>query len=453
MKKNNTATAPVPLPNLKNSFKHLHYKVAAAKDPRFCGGMFLLFSRTGAQCTLKYMSTGSTENDKKPTPQLGFAPLALYIHWPFCLAKCPYCDFNSHVNARMDEPRMVDALLSELRYWHERVVIRPLTSIFFGGGTPSLLAPANVEKLINEANKLFGFAPSIEITLEANPTSSEAEKFKSFARAGINRLSIGVQSLDDASLKSLGREHSVSEAIKAIEMAQAIFKRHSFDLIYARKGQTLQQWEVELTAALKLAAAHLSLYQLTIEPGTVFAQKTNAGQVFTAPDAVADAMYHLTQEICSASGLPAYEVSNHARVGEESRHNLSYWHYDEYIGIGPGAHGRVDIKNRRIATNTFKPPEMWLNKVETYTIGLEAQDELSLRDQQIEHFMMNLRLFAGIDKRAWQQRYNQPLDDFLNKANKNFYVREGLLAEDDAVLRATRSGMTVLTSLTGKLLA
>lgn len=401
------------------------------------------------------------------------APLALYIHWPFCLSKCPYCDFNSHVNARIDETRMVDALISELRYWHSRITVRPLTSIFFGGGTPSLLAPANVARLVNEAQKLFGFAANIEITLEANPTSSEAEKFKSFAAAGINRLSIGVQSLDDASLKSLGREHSVAEAIKAIGIAQSIFPRHSFDLIYARKNQTLQQWEDELNAALKLAASHLSLYQLTIEPGTVFAQKTNAGQVFTASDEVADSMYNLTQDVCAAAGLPAYEVSNHARPGEESRHNLSYWHYDEYIGIGPGAHGRVRVKNgdcrsaslcersphkfnaaseHIFATNTFKPPQMWLDKVDAYTIGLEAQDELSLPDQQTEHFMMNMRLFAGIDKRAWQSRYGTSLDTFLNSASKDFYIQQGLLVEDANVLRATQNGMRVLTSLTGKLL-
>lgn len=379
-------------------------------------------------------------------------PLALYIHWPFCLAKCPYCDFNSHVNARIDETRMVDALISEMSYWHGRVDIRPLTSIFFGGGTPSLLAPANVARLLNEAQKLFGFAPHIEITLEANPTSSEAEKFKSFAAAGINRLSIGVQSLHDASLKSLGREHNVAEAIKAIGIAQSIFPRHSFDLIYARKGQTTQQWEAELNAALKLAAAHLSLYQLTIEPGTVFAQKTNAGHVFTAPDETADEMYTITQDLCAAAGLPAYEVSNHARVGEESRHNLSYWHYDEYIGIGPGAHGRVSITNRHVATNTYKPPEMWLKAVETHTIGLEQQSELSLHDQQTEHFMMNMRLFAGIDKRDWQQRYGAPLDAFINKTNKDFYTGEGHLAEDVNTLRATKQGMRVLTGLTGKLL-
>ncbi|MBY0429142.1 MAG: radical SAM family heme chaperone HemW, partial [Alphaproteobacteria bacterium] len=341
---------------------------------------------------------------------------------------------------------------SEMNYWHGRVDIRPLTSIFFGGGTPSLLAPANVARLLNEANKLFGFSPNIEITLEANPTSSEAEKFKSFAAAGINRLSIGVQSLDDASLKSLGREHNVNEAIKAINIAQAIFPRHSFDLIYARKGQTTAQWEAELNAALKLAAAHLSLYQLTIEPGTVFAQKTNAGQVFTAPDEAADEMYTITQELCAASGLPAYEVSNHARLGEESRHNLSYWHYDEYIGIGAGAHGRVSIRNRHVAAQTYRPPEMWLKAVEAHTIGLEQQNELSLNDQQTEHFMMNMRLFAGIDKRHWQQRYNAPLDTFLNKTNKDFYISEGHLAEDTNALRATKNGMRLLTGLTGKLL-
>ncbi|MDX1923124.1 MAG: radical SAM family heme chaperone HemW [Alphaproteobacteria bacterium] len=385
-------------------------------------------------------------------------PLALYIHWPFCLAKCPYCDFNSHVNARIDERRMVNALLSEMRYWHERINARPLTSIFFGGGTPSLLAPSNVALLLNEAQKCFGFAADIEITLEANPTSSEAEKFKGFEAAGINRLSIGVQSLNDADLKALGREHSVAEAIGAIEMAQRIFRRHSFDLIYARKNQTLQQWEHELRDALKLAAAHLSLYQLTIEPGTVFAQKTAAGQRFTAQDDVADEMYRLTQDICADAGLPAYEVSNHARRGEESRHNLSYWHYDEYIGIGPGAHGRVrmgrvSINDHYFSTNTLRAPEMWLREVEAKKIGLETQTELSQKDQKTEHLLMNLRLFSGIDKADWQVRYGEPLDAFLNKANKNFYISEHFLIEDDKVLRATPQGMMMLNALTEKLVA
>lgn len=390
--------------------------------------------------------------------KLGMKPLALYIHWPFCLAKCPYCDFNSHVNARAQnkqehETRMVNALLSEMRYWHERVTPRPLTSIFFGGGTPSLLAPSNVALLLNEANKLFGFSPTIEITLEANPTSSEAEKFKGFADAGINRLSIGVQSLNDADLKALGREHTVSEAIGAIEMAQRMFKRHSFDLIYARKGQSLNQWENELRAALKLAAAHLSLYQLTIEPGTVFAQKTAAGHTFTALDDVADEMYALTQSICEDAGLPAYEVSNHARVGEESRHNLSYWHYDEYMGIGPGAHGRVHMNDNYFSTNTLRPPEQWLRDVEAKKVGLESQAELSRNDQKTEHVLMNLRLFNGINKADWQARYAEPLDTFLNTKNKEFYIAENLLAEDTHVLRATKNGMMMLNRLTEKLVA
>jgi oxygen-independent coproporphyrinogen-3 oxidase len=263
----------------------------------------------------------------------------------------------------------------------------------------------------------------------------------------------------------------VAEATKAIEMAQAIFKRNSFDLIYARKGQSLQQWEAELHHAIKLAASHLSLYQLTIEPGTVFAQKTAIGERFTAQDDVADEMYSLTQDICAAAGLPAYEVSNHARSGEESRHNLSYWHYDEYIGIGAGAHGRVNILDKhgdrhsaslcershaaseqKIATSSLRPPEMWMNAVEAKETGLEAQEALSKNDQKTEHLMMNMRLFAGIDKAAWQQRYQEPLDAFLNVANKDFYIAENLLFEDAQTLRATRDGMMKLSSLTAKLL-
>ncbi len=381
------------------------------------------------------------------------APLALYIHWPFCLAKCPYCDFNSHVRGNIDDARWVRALLAEMRYWRAQTGPRQLASIFFGGGTPSLLPPQGVEQLIRNARDLWQPAPDLEITLEANPTSSEAGKFRDFASAGVNRLSLGVQALDDAELTFLGREHNVAQALAAIEMARATFPRFSFDLIYARKNQTLQGWEAELTRALKLAGTHLSLYQLTIEPGTVFAQKTRVGHVFTAPDELSAEMYERTTQLTAEAGLPMYEVSNYAKPGNECRHNLGYWHYREYVGIGPGAHGRVSVNGAHTATVTHKPPEVWLRQVEEKQNGLSETHTLDDAEQKEEAFLMNLRLARGIDKAEWQQRFAMPLDALLDTNKKTALLNEGLLEETQTHLRVTPDGMLRLNAITGGLLA
>jgi oxygen-independent coproporphyrinogen-3 oxidase len=380
-------------------------------------------------------------------------PLALYIHWPFCKAKCPYCDFNSHVREGIEAARWVRALLAEMRFWHEKLGPRTLTSIFFGGGTPSLLPPPEVATLIETATRLWPAAADIEITLEANPTSSEAQKFHDFAAAGVNRLSLGVQSLRDDQLKFLGRQHDVKEAKAAIAMAQAAFPRTSFDLIYARKEQRAADWEVELKEALELAAGHLSLYQLTIEPGTVFAQKTAIGSMFQADDEEAAKMYEITQELCAAAGLPAYEVSNHAAAGQQSNHNLSYWHYDEYAGIGPGAHGRTLLDGQRFATQTLRPPETWLRNVEAGGHGLEVNAALEKAEEKAESFMMNLRLCAGIDKAAWQARHGEALEALLDPAKIKMLATEKLVEDTPQTLRVTQEGMLKLTAITGSLLS
>lgn len=378
---------------------------------------------------------------------------ALYIHWPFCRHKCPYCDFNSHVREGVDAGAYVEALLTEMRYWHAQTGTRALSSIFFGGGTPSLLNPRDVERLVSEAATLWQAEEGMEVTLEANPTSSEGKKFADFAKAGVNRLSLGVQALNDADLKFLGREHSVAEALAALDAARTIFPRFSFDLIYARKNQSVSEWEKELTRALQLAGGHLSLYQLTIEPGTVFAQKTRVGEVFQAPDEDAAAMYELTQDLCAGAGLPAYEVSNHAKLGEECRHNMCYWQYGEYVGIGAGAHGRVRDANDGVrATVTHKPPEMWLRQVREQGHGLASCEQLYSDEQKEEAFMMNLRLTQGINKAAWQARFGTPLEALLDAGALAALAADKYIENTDAVLRTTPKGRLVLTALTGKLL-
>ena len=281
---------------------------------------------------------------------------ALYIHWPFCLAKCPYCDFNSHVRDSVDHAQWQDALLADMAFEAEHAGGAPLDSIFFGGGTPSLMPPALVAKLLERAEQLWGFAPGIEITLEGNPSSVEARNYTELAAAGINRVSLGVQALDDDVLRFLGRLHNADEALAALDMAQQLFSRVSFDLIYARPGQTPEQWQSELERALGFGTGHLSLYQLTIEPGTKFATMVRQRQFEPLDDDAAADLFALTRELTEAAGLPAYEVSNHARPGEESRHNLTYWRYQDYAGIGPGAHGR----RGGVATVRHKKPENWL---------------------------------------------------------------------------------------------
>lgn len=353
----------------------------------------------------------------------------------------------------VDAGAYVEALLTEMRYWHTQTGPRALTSIFFGGGTPSLLDPRNVERLITEATTLWQADEGLEVTLEANPTSSEGKKFHEFAQAGVNRLSLGVQALNDADLTFLGREHNVKEALAALDDARKMFPRFSFDLIYARKNQKPSEWEKELAQALQLAGGHLSLYQLTIEPGTVFAQKARGGEVFQAPEEESALMYEITQHLCADAGLPAYEVSNHAGAGQECRHNMCYWQYGEYVGIGAGAHGRVRGTDEAVwATVTHKPPEMWLRRVEEQGQGLAGCEALSLDEQKEEAFMMNLRLTRGIDKAAWRARFGEPLQALLDEQALAMLVAENYLENTDAVLRTTPKGRLVLTALTGKVL-
>ena len=299
-------------------------------------------------------------------------PIALYIHWPFCLAKCPYCDFNSHVRERIPQARFASALRAELAWEAERLGRRPLASIFFGGGTPSLMDPATVADLIADATRLFDPLPDLEITLEANPTSVELGKLAAFRDAGVNRASLGVQSLNEDALRLLGREHSAAQAIMALEAARATFPRVSFDLIYARPGQSVAAWQAELDQALTLCADHLSLYQLTIEPGTGFEALHRRGELVLPDDELAAELYVATADACAGHGLLPYEVSNLARTGAESRHNLAYWRYADYAGIGPGAHGRVTLGVELVATRRHRAPEPWADRVERHGHGSTA---------------------------------------------------------------------------------
>ncbi len=336
----------------------------------------------------------------------------LYIHWPFCLSKCPYCDFNSHVrHGGIEEKRFVRAYQREIASIAARVPERTVSTIFFGGGTPSLMQPATVAAILDAAAKHWTIASDVEITLEANPTSVEAERFRGFRTAGVNRVSLGVQSLDDTALKELGRLHSAQEALDAIAIARSVFDRYSFDLIYARPGQSIESWNSELKRAIAEAAEHLSLYQLTIEPETPFFGLHAAGKL-KIPDAdLARDLYDATQEICAAHGLPAYEISNHARTGAECRHNLVYWRGHDYAGVGPGAHGRLDIDGRRFATATEKRPEAWLMRVESLGHGLVVDEPLTREERADEFLLMGLRLAEGIDPVRYENLSGRPLDE------------------------------------------
>jgi oxygen-independent coproporphyrinogen-3 oxidase len=372
---------------------------------------------------------------------------ALYIHWPFCLAKCPYCDFNSHVRDRVDAEVWREALLADMRHEAALAGGEPLESIFFGGGTPSLMPPALVGALLEEAASLWGFAPNIEITLEANPSSVEAGKFADLGAAGVNRVSLGLQALDDETLRFLGRLHDAREGLAALETAQAVFERVSFDLIYARPGQTPAQWEAELRTALGLGTGHLSLYQLTIEPGTRFATDVRQ-RAFTplAEDPAAD-LFALTRELTEAAGLPAYEVSNHARPGEESRHNLAYWRYRDYAGIGPGAHGR----RGGLATLRHKKPENWLDAVAEHGHGLKDERELGLSEQASEALLMGLRLAEGVDVAGLSQRFGIPSVELIDRAKLALYESLGLAWRDGERIGVTPQGMPLLDALLGEL--
>lgn len=373
-------------------------------------------------------------------------PLAVYIHWPFCKSKCPYCDFNSHVRDQVDQGRWQKALLAELEYMARQTPNRTVTSIFFGGGTPSLMPPATAGALVERVAALWPVANNIEITLEANPTSVEIHTFPAFKAAGINRVSIGIQSLRESELKFLGREHNVQEAKQAIDQAQKTFDRYSFDLIYARPNQTLADWEAELTEALEMAGSHLSLYQLTIEEQTAFYHAYRKGG-FTLPDEeTSEALYRLTENLTSTHGLPAYEVSNYAAKGEESRHNLSYWKGDDYIGIGPGAHGRItDDGGTRFATQTLKSPERWLEQAEREGQGVEVWQAVEAEQEIEERLMMGLRLVEGIESTRFLPR--------INRKKLAFYIEQGLLAAHPERLQTTLKGRLLLTRLTAELLS
>ncbi len=380
------------------------------------------------------------------------ASLAVYVHWPFCKAKCPYCDFNSHVRVSIEQERWKTALLQELDHMAAQIPERRVTSIFFGGGTPSLMSPATAQAVIERLEGRWPVAEDIEITLEANPTSVEAGTFPDFRKAGINRVSLGVQSLRDDELAFLGREHSATEALKAVTRARQVFDRYSFDLIYARPHQTLAAWEEELTEALGYSDGHLSLYQLTIEENTAFHHAYAKGGFTLPDDTEAAALYRLTENMLADRGLQAYEVSNYAKSGQESRHNLAYWQGDDYVGIGPGAHGRMSIDGKRIVTQTFKSPERWLENVEKHGHALEVWQEISPRQEIEERVMMGLRLIKGIEYRRFHAQTGQMLKDCLDQERLERYLRQGLLADDGERLRATLPGRLVLTSLTAELL-
>jgi len=377
--------------------------------------------------------------------------LGLYVHWPFCLSKCPYCDFNSHVrHAAIDEDRYVKAFCQEIRHRAGLLKGRTVASIFFGGGTPSLMQPATTATIIDAIAGHWRLAETIEITLEANPTSVEADRFKGYRHAGVNRLSLGVQALNDADLRALGRRHTAAEALHALDIAQAIFTRSSFDLIYARPGQSLAQWRAELAQALDRAAGHLSLYQLTIEPGTVFDSLFKAGKLIV-PDADRSRdFWDITQEITSLRNYPAYEISNHARRGEESRHNLVYWRYGEYAGIGPGAHGRWQSGRDRIAQSTEKMPEKWLAQVERTGNGLVEDIPLSIEEAGDEFLLMGLRLTEGIDPARFEALAGRRICEAQIRA----LLETGMIAYAEAGrLRVTAEGFPVLDSVVADLAA
>jgi oxygen-independent coproporphyrinogen-3 oxidase len=372
---------------------------------------------------------------------------ALYIHWPFCLRKCPYCDFNSHVRAQVDVEQWHAALLADMRHEAQLAGGEPLESVFFGGGTPSLMPPALVAALLGEAERLWGFAPGIEITLEANPSSVEAGNFAALAGAGINRVSLGLQALDDEALRFLGRLHDVNEGLAALELAQRHFARVSFDLIYARPGQTTKAWEAELKRALAFGTGHLSLYQLTIEPNTRFATDVRQGAFTPLGDDTAADLFALTREMTETAGLPAYEISNHARSGEESRHNLTYWRYRDYAGVGPGAHGR----RTGMATQRHRKPENFLDAVARNGHGLVEERPLGTGEQASEALLMGLRLREGVDLGELAKRLRIPRHELIEQERLTFLESIGLAWREGDRIGVTPQGMPVLDAVLGEL--
>jgi putative oxygen-independent coproporphyrinogen III oxidase len=373
----------------------------------------------------------------------------VYVHFPFCAAKCPYCDFNSHVRVRVDEARWLAAVLRELSTQaaaldrRQRVV----SSVFFGGGTPSLMSGLSVGAVLDHISALFPVASDVEVTLEANPSSVEAGRFRDYRAAGVNRVSLGVQALDDGALKRLGRLHSKAEALAAFALAQSVFPRHSLDLIYARPGQTTDAWAAELAEALALGASHMSVYQLTFEEGTPFETLRRAGKMTPLDDDASAAQFLVTQEMLGAADLAAYEVSNHARPGDEARHNLLYWRYGEYLGAGPGAHGRVLRDGGRAATLTFRSPEGWASQVEQNGAGLETVTPLSLSEQGEEALLMGLRLSEGVSI----SRVEGLLGRALNPLAMTDLEAEGFLVRTAERVRATPRGRFVLNRVIAEL--
>jgi putative oxygen-independent coproporphyrinogen III oxidase len=387
-----------------------------------------------------------------PSPSLpgrGDDGLALYIHWPFCVSKCPYCDFNSHVRESVDQAAWRAALLKDLAYEAGELSGRRLTSIFFGGGTPSLMPPETVAALIDAATGHWQVTDDIEITLEANPSSVEAARFGDLARAGVNRVSLGLQALDDEVLGWLGRAHGVDEGLAALDTAQRSFSRVSFDLIYARPDQTPEAWAAELDRALAFGTEHLSLYQLTIEPGTQFASRVAKGELATLdPDLAAD-LFEATRATTAAAGLPAYEISNHARPGAESRHNLTYWRYGAYAGIGPGAHGR----RNGLATVRRKKPENWLARVDANGHGIEQEDALSPEARAQEALLMGLRLGEGIDLTRIATMSGIPTDKLIDAEAVENLENQGLILFTSDRLRVTEAGMLLLDAILAEIVA
>ena len=371
------------------------------------------------------------------------SPLALYVHWPFCVSKCPYCDFNSHVRASIDEAAWRDALLADLAHEAAMTPGRPIASIFFGGGTPSLMAPATVAAVFDAAERHWGFAPDIEITLEANPSSVEASKFHALADVGVNRVSLGLQALDDAALRFLGRAHDVAESLAALDTAQAAFARVSIDLIYARPDQTEAAWRAELVRAIGFGTEHLSLYQLTIEPGTHFAALAAKGKLPTLGTDEAAHLFELTRAAATGAGIPAYEISNHARPGAESRHNLAYWRYRDYLGVGPGAHGR----RGGLATVRRKKPENWLAAVARNGHGVESETPLDRTERATEALLMGLRLNEGVDLAALSERLGLAIDAMVDTRAVDRLAGHGLIMREGYRLVVQEPGMLLLDGI------
>jgi putative oxygen-independent coproporphyrinogen III oxidase len=379
--------------------------------------------------------------------------IALYVHWPFCKSKCPYCDFNSHVRAGIDDARWRAALLKELDHYGAKTAGRRLVSVFFGGGTPSLMAAATVAAVLERAHIHWRAAPDLEVTLEANPTSVEAQRFADFRAAGVNRVSLGVQALDDRALKFLGRGHDAAEARAAVALAARSFARTSFDLIYARPGQSVAAWQKELDEALALAGEHLSLYQLTIEPGTAF-HTAHARADFTLPDdELAGTLYEATHERLARAGLPAYEISNHARPGAECRHNLVYWRSGDYVGIGPGAHGRFGVDGARYAAHQRRAPETWLAAVEERGDATEGCVALDARERREEFLMMGLRLAEGISRARFRDALGADVVEALDRTALDDLIGGGFVLLDDERLAASEAGRQRLNAVLARLLA